>query len=158
MIRIGHSKDIHQLKENRKLVLGGVEIDYEKGLYGHSDADVLVHAIVESIIGGLAEGDIGTFFPDDDLKYKDSNSMDFFLTVKELLKEKKYNINNIDATIFAEKPKMAQHIPKMRSTIAIALDIDVSQINIKATRGEKMGPIGKGEGIAAEAVVLMSND
>lgn len=156
--RIGHSTDIHQLVPNRKLILGGVQIDYELGLLGHSDADCLLHAITEAIIGALGIGDIGTHFPDNDIKYKDINSQILLSKAYSLAKEKGYYINNLDSTIFAEKPKMAPYIPKMRKIIAEILETDEENINIKATRGEKLGFIGRGEGIVCEAVVLLCQD
>jgi len=155
MFRIGHSTDIHQLVPNRKLILGGIEIPYEKGLLGHSDADALLHAITEAIIGALGLGDIGKHFPDNDPAYKDIDSKILLHKTYLLAKERGYIINNIDTTIFAEKPKMAPYIPQMRKTIAEILETDENNVNIKATRGEKLGFVGRGEGIACEAVVLL---
>lgn len=155
MFRIGHSTDIHQLVPNRKLILGGIEIPYEKGLLGHSDADALLHAITEAIIGALGLGDIGKHFPDNDPAYKDIDSKILLHKAYLLAKERGYIINNIDTTIFAEKPKMAPYIPQMRKTIAEILETDENNVNIKATRGEKLGFVGRGEGIACEAVVLL---
>ncbi|QVK18014.1 2-C-methyl-D-erythritol 2,4-cyclodiphosphate synthase [Mycoplasmatota bacterium] len=154
-IRIGHSTDIHQLVPNRDLILGGIKIDFEKGLLGHSDADALLHAITEAIIGALGLGDIGTHFPDTDKAYKNIDSKILLSNAYNLAKEKGYHINNLDATIYAEKPKMVAHIPHMRTLIAKLLETDVENINIKATRGEKLGFIGRNEGIACEAVVLL---
>lgn len=156
-MRIGQSIDIHQLVEGRKLILGGVEIPYEKGLKGHSDADVLLHAIIESIIGALGEGDIGKHFPDTDDRYKGISSMILLEETYKLMNEKGYKIGNVDAIIVTEQPKMAPHIPTMRNNIAKALHCDVTQINVKATRGEKLGFVGRGEGIVSQAVCLLEN-
>lgn len=155
MFRIGHSTDIHQLVPNRKLILGGVEIPYEKGLLGHSDADALLHTITEAIIGALGLGDIGKHFPDNDPAYKNIDSKLLLHKAYLLAKERGYKINNLDSTIFAENPKMAPHIPEMRKVIAAILETDEANVNIKATRGEKLGFIGRGEGIMCEAVVLL---
>ncbi len=154
-LRIGHSTDIHQLVANRDLILGGIKINYEKGLLGHSDADCLLHAIAEAIIGALGLGDIGTHFPDTDCAYKGIDSKILLTKAYELAKNRGYFINNLDATIFAEKPKMSPYIPKMRQLIANLLETDAENVNIKATRGEKLGFIGRGEGIMCEAVVLL---
>lgn len=156
-MRIGQSIDIHQLVEGRKLILGGVEIPYEKGLKGHSDADVLLHAIIESIIGALGEGDIGKHFPDTDDRYKGISSMILLEETYKLMNEKGYKIGNVDAIIMTEQPKMAPHIPTMRNNIAKALHCDVTLINVKATRGEKLGFVGRGEGIVSQAVCLLEN-
>mgnify|MGYP000226437711 FL=1 len=156
-MRIGQSIDIHQLVEGRKLILGGVEIPYEKGLKGHSDADVLLHAIIESIIGALGEGDIGKHFPDTDDRYKGISSMILLEETYKLMNEKGYKIGNVDAIIMTEQPKMAPHIPTMRHNIAKVLHCDVTQINVKATRGEKLGFVGRGEGIVSQAVCLLEN-
>lgn len=156
-MRIGQSIDIHQLVEGRKLILGGVEIPYEKGLKGHSDADVLLHAIIESIIGALGEGDIGKHFPDTDDRYKGISSIILLEETYKLMNEKGYKIGNVDAIIMTEQPKMAPHIPTMRNNIAKALHCDVTQINVKATRGEKLGFVGRGEGIVSQAVCLLEN-
>ena len=156
-MRIGQSIDIHQLVEGRKLILGGVEIPYEKGLKGHSDADVLLHAIIESIIGALGEGDIGKHFPDTDDRYKGISSMILLEETYKLMNEKGYKIGNVDAIIMTEQPKMAPHIPTMRYNIAEVLHCDVTQINVKATRGEKLGFVGRGEGIVSQAVCLLEN-
>lgn len=155
MIRIGHSTDIHQLVEGRKLILGGVEIKHSKGLLGHSDADVLCHAITEAIIGALALGDIGAHFPDTDPTYKGVDSRVLLRATTELMKNAGYKIGNIDATIYAEQPKMRPHIDDMRANISADLETEITQVNVKATRGEKLGFIGRQEGIAAEAVVLL---
>ena len=156
-MRIGQSIDIHQLVEGRKLILGGVEIPYKKGLKGHSDADVLLHAIIESIIGALGEGDIGKHFPDTDDRYKGISSMILLEETYKLMNEKGYKIGNVDAIIMTEQPKMAPHIPTMRHNIAKVLHCDVTQINVKATRGEKLGFVGRGEGIVSQAVCLLEN-
>lgn len=153
-MRIGQAVDIHQLIEDRDLILGGVKIEHEKGLLGHSDADVLVHAIMESILGALALGDLGKHFPDTDPKYKGISSMVLLEHVAKLMDENGYQVGNIDATILAERPKMASHILSMRTNIAGALHCDIQQISIKATRGEKLGFIGKEEGIVSMAVCL----
>ena len=155
MIRIGHSTDIHQLVEGRKLILGGVEIEHSKGLLGHSDADVLCHAVTEAIIGALAKGDIGTHFPDTDPKYKGVDSRILLRGAKEMLDEAGYVLGNLDATIYAERPKMRPHIDAMRANIAADLGATMEQVNIKATRGEKLGFVGREEGIASECVVLL---
>lgn len=155
MIKIGHSYDVHRLVTERKLILGGLEIQHDKGLLGHSDADVLLHAITESIIGALALGDIGTLFPDTDDQYKGIDSMILLTKVIEIMQEKNYHIGNIDATLYLEQPKMRPHINEMRENIAQNIKIKIGQINLKATRGERLGFIGREEGIAAEAVVLL---
>jgi 2-C-methyl-D-erythritol 2,4-cyclodiphosphate synthase len=155
MIRIGQGFDVHQFAENRPLIIGGVEISYEKGLLGHSDADVLLHAISDAILGALALGDIGKHFPDTDPKYKGADSAELLSVVWEMVIEKGYRLGNLDATIIAQKPKMAPHIPRMVERIADLLEADPEQINIKATTTEKLGFIGREEGIAAMAVVLL---
>lgn len=155
MIRIGQSIDIHQLVENRKLILGGVEIPHDRGLKGHSDADVLLHAIIESIIGALGLGDIGKHFPDTDPQYKGISSMVLLEKTYEMMDKQGYKIGNIDSIILAEAPKMAPHIQQMRENIAHTLHTDVRNINVKATRGEKMGFVGRKEGILAQAVCLL---
>ncbi|MFR1450377.1 MAG: 2-C-methyl-D-erythritol 2,4-cyclodiphosphate synthase [Beduini sp.] len=155
MFRIGQSIDIHQLVEGRKLILGGVEIPHEKGLKGHSDADVLLHAIIESIIGAMALGDIGHHFPDTDMKYQGISSMVLLEKTYELMVENHYEIGNVDSIILAEAPKMAPHIQAMRENIARGLHCDISKVNVKATRGEKMGFVGRKEGILSQAVCLL---
>lgn len=154
-MRIGQSKDVHKLVEGRDLVIGGVKIDYEKGLLGHSDADVLLHAIIESLIGAMGLKDIGTHFPDTDPKYEGVSSLYLLEKTYEMLQDNGYKVVNIDSLIMIEKPKMAPHIDKMRENIASALHCDITQINVKATRGEGMGFVGKGEGALAEAVCLI---
>ena len=155
MIRIGQSTDIHQLVKGRKLILGGVEIEHEMGLLGHSDADALLHAIAESILGALALGDLGKHFPDTDERYKDMNSLWMLRQVYKIMEEKGYAIGNLDAMIMIERPKMAPHIPTMRKHVAEALCCDMEQVSIKATRGEKLGFVGREEGVQAQCVVLM---
>ena len=156
MIRIGQSIDIHQLVEERKLILGGVEIPYEKGLKGHSDADCLLHAIIESIIGAMALGDIGKHFPDTDPKYKGISSMILLEHTYNMMVENGYEIGNIDSIIMCEQPKMAPHILAMRENIARVLHCELSQVNVKATRGEKLGFVGRKEGIVCQSVVLLN--
>ena len=154
-MRIGHSKDVHRLVPNRPLILGGVEIQHHLGLYGHSDADVLTHVVIESIIGALALGDIGKHFPDTEPAYKGASSMKLLAATKKMLDESDYKIGNLDATIYAEQPKMRPHIDAMRENIAKTLEIDIAQVNVKATRGEGMGFVGREEGMGAECVVLL---
>mgnify|MGYP003290099023 CR=1 FL=1 len=156
--RIGHSWDIHALVSGRKLILGGVEIPFEKGLLGHSDADALLHAISESILGALALGDLGKHFPDNDPKYKGIDSRCILASCYEMMREKGYVINNLDTMIYAEKPKMANYIPLMKETISKILEIKLDQISIKATTHEKMGVIGNGEAIACESFVLLKKN
>ena len=156
-MRIGHGYDVHRLVENRKCIIGGVDIPYEKGLLGHSDADVLVHAIMDALLGAAALGDIGLHFPDNDPAYKDADSLRLLEAVGDLLEEKLYVIDNIDATILAQAPKMRPHIDKMRENIAKTLKLDVDLVNVKATTEEGLGFTGKGEGIAAHAVCLLSS-
>ena len=155
MIRIGQSTDIHQLVKGRKLILGGVEIEHEMGLLGHSDADALLHAIAESILGALALGDLGKHFPDTAKEYKDMNSLWMLRQVYKIMEEKGYAIGNLDAMIMIERPKMAPHIPAMRKHVAEALCCDMEQVSIKATRGEKLGFVGREEGVQAQCVVLL---
>ena len=156
-MRIGMGYDVHKLVENRKLILGGVEIEHEKGLLGHSDADVLLHAIMDSILGALALGDIGKHFPDTDEKYKGANSMKLLEHVYNLITEKGYIIGNLDATIIAQAPKMAPHILKMRENIANVLNTDLNNINVKATTEEGLGFTGNKEGISAQSICLLFN-
>ncbi len=147
--------DVHKLVENRKLILGGVEIAYEKGLLGHSDADVLIHAIMDSLLGAAALGDIGKHFPDTDKSFKDISSILLLQKVGELIKHKGYTIVNIDATIIAQKPKMAPHIESMRINISNALNISIDQINVKATTEEGLGFTGRQEGISSQSICLI---
>ncbi len=153
--RIGLGYDVHQFDENRKLILGGIEIPFEKGLLGHSDADVLLHAICDAMLGALSLGDIGKHFPNTDPAYKDADSKELLRRVNELIAANGYVINNIDSTVILERPKLINHVPKMRKVIADILKIGLEQISIKATTNEGMGFIGKGEGCAAHAVVLL---
>lgn len=155
MLRVGMGYDVHQLVEGRKLIMGGIEIPHEKGLLGHSDADVLVHAIMDALIGAIGEGDIGKHFPDTDSKYKGISSIVLLEEVAKLLKIKNAVIHNIDATIIAQRPKMAPHISSMRESIAKALQIKVSQVNIKATTEEKLGFTGSEQGISSQAITLV---
>ena len=153
LMRVGMGYDVHKLTEDRDLILGGVNIPWEKGLLGHSDADVLIHAIMDALLGAAAAlGDIGKHFPDTDPAYKGISSVKLLVHVAGLLKENGYAVGNIDATIIAQKPKMAPHIPKMRENIAQALGIDISQLNIKATTEEGLGFTGQGEGISSQAI------
>ena len=156
MMRVGMGYDVHKLVEGRDLILGGVKIDWEKGLLGHSDADVLLHAIMDALLGAAALGDIGRHFPDTDEKYKGISSIKLLQHVGALLEENMYVINNIDATIIAQKPKMMPHIEKMRENVAKALNIEKNQVNIKATTEEGLGFTGEGLGISASAVCLLS--
>ena len=156
-MRIGMGYDVHKLVEERDLILGGVKIPYELGLLGHSDADVLLHAIMDSLLGAAALGDIGKHFPDTDPKYKGISSIELLKHVGNLLTEHNYKIGNIDATIIAQRPKMAPHISKMRENIASALNISVNQINVKATTEEGLGFTGEGLGISSQAICLLFN-
>ena len=155
-MRIGMGYDVHRLVENRKLIMGGVEISYEKGLLGHSDADVLLHAIMDALLGAAALGDIGKHFPDSDPAYKGISSIKLLEKVGELLEENSFLIENIDATIIAQAPKMRPHIDTMRENIAKALHIDISQVNVKATTEEGLGFTGCGEGISSQAICLLN--
>lgn len=157
-MRIGQSTDIHRLAEGRKLILGGVEIPFEKGLLGHSDADALTHAVAEAILGALALGDLGHWFPDTDPKWKDVNSQIILKAVADMMRERGYHIGNVDSLVLIEKPKMAPHIQTMRQNFADALGCDISRISVKATRGEGMGFVGRMEGVMAQAVVLLEED
>ncbi|WIF95624.1 2-C-methyl-D-erythritol 2,4-cyclodiphosphate synthase [Caminicella sporogenes] len=152
-MRVGIGYDVHRLVEGRKLILGGVDIPYQKGLLGHSDADVLLHAIKDAMLGAVALGDIGKLFPDTDNRYKGISSIKLLSEVNNRLKEKGYRVNNIDAVIIAQKPKMAPYIEGMRKNIANTLSIDKDSVNIKATTTEGLGFTGTGEGIAAQAIV-----
>lgn len=154
-MRIGHGYDVHRLVEGRKCIIGGVEIPYEKGLLGHSDADVLLHAIMDAVLGAMAAGDIGKLFPDNDPAYKGADSLALTRRVAEVMAERGYRLGNIDATIIAQAPKMAPHIPAMRENIAAAFGVDADCISVKATTEERLGFTGSGEGIAAHAVCLL---
>ena len=155
MLRIGHGYDVHRLTEGRRLILGGVDIPYEKGLLGHSDADVLVHAIMDSILGALALGDIGKLFPDNDSAYKGADSIKLLEKVISIAEEKGFTVGNIDSTILCQAPKLAGSIDSMRENIAKACNTDIENISVKATTEEKLGFTGSGEGIAAHAVCIM---
>lgn len=154
-MRIGSGYDVHKLVEKRKLILGGVEIPYEKGLLGHSDADVLIHAIMDALFGAAALGDIGKHFPDSDNNFKNISSLVLLRNVCLLLKNSGYTTINIDSTIIAQRPKLAAYIDLMRSNIAEALEVSVDSVNVKATTEEGLGFTGSGEGIAAQAVCLI---
>ncbi len=154
-MRIGHGYDVHRLVLDRALILGGVRIEYERGLLGHSDADVLVHAIMDALLGAAALGDIGKIFPDNDPAYSGADSLVLAKKVAELLRLRGWKIVNIDSTVLAQRPKLAPHIPAMRANIARALCIDVDDVSVKATTEEGLGFTGSGEGIAAHAVCLI---
>ena len=154
-MRIGQGYDVHRLKEGRKLIIGGVEIPYEKGLDGHSDADVLLHAIMDALLGAAALGDIGLLFPDTDERFSGADSLKLLQKVKDVLDEKGYSICNIDATVIAQEPKLRPYIDLMRQNIAETLKMDVSQVSVKATTEEHLGFTGRKEGSAAQAVVLI---
>jgi len=154
-MRIGHGYDVHRLVAGRKLIMGGVDIPWEKGLLGHSDADVLLHAIADAILGAMGEGDIGKHFPDTDAAYKGADSLKLLSHVMRMADSRGYRLGNLDATIIAQQPKMAPHIPAMRENIATVLNASLEQVNVKATTEEGLGFSGRGEGIAAHAVVLM---
>ena len=157
-LRIGHGYDVHRLVEGRDLILGGVNIPYEKGLLGHSDADVLLHAVMDAILGAMGERDIGGLFPDNDPAYLGADSVKLTAEVGELMRSRGYIIGNIDATVIAQAPKLAPHIPQMKENIAFALGTSVAQINVKATTEEHLGFTGNGEGIAAHAVCLLEHN
>ena len=154
-MRIGHGYDVHRLVEGRDLIIGGVNIPYEKGLLGHSDADVLTHAVMDALLGAAALGDIGKHFPDTDPAYKGADSLKLATHVSALLKQKGYRIGNIDATVIAQAPKLSPHIHAMKQNLAHALDCNADQINVKATTEEHLGFTGEGLGIAAHAVCLL---
>ena len=154
-MRIGHGYDVHRLVEGRALILGGVEIEFEKGLLGHSDADVLTHAVMDALLGAAALGDIGKLFPDSDPTYKGADSLILLRVVGDCLRDAGYRIENIDATVLAQRPKLAPHILQMRQNIAAALLLDVQAVSVKATTEEKLGFTGSGEGMAAHAVCLI---
>lgn len=156
MYRIGQGFDVHQLTEGRPLTIGGITIPYEKGLLGHSDADVLLHTISDACLGAIGEGDIGKHFPDTDPNFKDADSAKLMEHVWSLVKEKGYELVNADCTIIAQKPKMAPYIEQMRAKIAELLEASLDQVNVKATTTEKLGFTGRGEGIASQAVVLLA--
>ncbi|HIQ61541.1 MAG TPA: 2-C-methyl-D-erythritol 2,4-cyclodiphosphate synthase [Candidatus Enterenecus faecium] len=155
MMRVGHGYDVHRLVEGRKLILGGVEIPWEKGLLGHSDADVLVHAVMDALLGAAGLWDIGHAFPDNDPAYAGIDSMLLLAQVRDMLTEKGYTVGNVDTTILAQRPKLAGHIPQMRRNIAQVLEVEEDCINVKATTEEGLGFTGSGEGMAAHAVALL---
>ena len=157
-MRVGHGYDVHRLVEGRKLIVGGAEIDYPLGLLGHSDADVLLHAIADALLGACAMGDIGSLFPDTDERWAGADSLMLLETVAEILQNSGYRIENIDSTIIAQKPKMKPYIEMMRENIARACKIELSDVSVKATTEEKLGFTGREEGIAAHAVVLIENN
>ena len=154
-MRIGHGYDVHRLTEGRRLVLGGVDIPWEKGLLGHSDADVLTHAVMDALLGAAGLGDIGTHFPDSDPAYAGADSLKLLEHVAKLLGERGFSIKNVDATVLAQKPKLAPHIPRMRENLARAMGVGPEQVNVKATTEEGLGFTGSGEGMAAHAVCLI---
>lgn len=156
-MRIGIGYDVHQLVEDRKLILGGVEIPYQLGLLGHSDADVLTHAICDAILGAAALGDIGTHFPDSDQSYAGMDSQFFLRTIAAKIREKGLEIENVDSTVIAQKPKLAPHIPQMRQILAETLDISEARVSVKATTAEGLGIVGEGKAIVAQAIVSLSN-
>lgn len=153
--RIGCGYDVHKLVEDRKLIICGVDVPYEKGLLGHSDADVALHALMDALLGAAAMGDIGKHFPDTDERFKGADSMQLTLHVKKLLQEAGWQVNNVDVTIIAQRPKLAGYIAEMRTNVAKVLDVAESAVNVKATTTEKLGFTGRGEGIAAEAVASL---
>ncbi|MGB7543264.1 MAG: 2-C-methyl-D-erythritol 2,4-cyclodiphosphate synthase [Burkholderiales bacterium] len=155
-MRIGQGFDVHALVAGRKLVIGGVKIAFEKGLEGHSDADVLIHAVCDALLGAAALGDIGRHFPDDDPKYKDADSRTLLREVGRKVRQAGFAIANVDATIIAQAPKMAPHIPAMVANLAADLEVAPGQVNVKAKTAERLGAIGRGEGIAAEAIALLA--
>ena len=156
MFRIGHGYDVHRLVEGRRLILGGVDIPYERGLLGHSDADVLVHAIMDAILGAAALGDIGKLFPDTDERYAGADSLKLLAEVMRVLRAAGFELGNVDATVIAQRPKLAAYIDNMRANIAAAAGIQASQVSVKATTEEKLGFTGDGSGIAAHAVALIT--
>jgi len=154
-MRIGHGYDVHKLVEGRCLILGGVKIEYEKGLLGHSDADVLLHAVSDALLGAAGLGDIGKHFPDTDPQYKGADSLELLRVVAKLVTEKGYRVSNIDVTMIAQRPKLKDHIPQMVLNIAGAVGIEVNRVNVKATTEEKLGFTGSGEGMSCHAVCLL---
>lgn len=156
-MKIGHGYDVHRLVEDRKCIIGGVDIPFEKGLLGHSDADVLLHAIMDAVLGAMAAGDIGKLFPDSDPAYKGANSLELTRHVAEIMHKRGYRLGNMDATIIAQAPKLAPYIPAMRENIATAFGVDTDCVSVKATTEERLGFTGSGEGIAAHAVCLIES-
>lgn len=154
-MRIGHGYDVHRLVEGRKCIIGGVDIPHEKGLLGHSDADVLLHAMMDAVLGAMAAGDIGKLFPDNNPTYKGADSLVLTRRVAEVMTQRGYRLGNIDATVIAQAPKLAPHIPAMRERIAEAFGVEVDRVSVKATTEERLGFTGSGEGIAAHAVCLL---
>lgn len=154
-MRIGHGYDVHRLVEGRKLILGGVEIPWEKGLLGHSDADVLTHALMDALLGAAALGDIGKLFPDSDERYEGADSVELLHTVRQVLKDAGYCVVNVDCTVIAQRPKLAPHIPLMRVKLAAAMEVELDRVSVKATTEEGLGFSGEGLGIAAHAVALI---
>ena len=157
-MRIGHGYDVHRLVENRKLILGGVEIPWEKGLAGHSDADVLLHAVMDALLGAAALRDIGWHFPDTDMRYKGADSRMLLRTVREKIHAAGYRVGNVDVTLIAQKPKLKDYIPQMMENIAADLQVALSQVNVKATTEERLGFTGREEGIACHAVCLLEDN
>jgi 2-C-methyl-D-erythritol 2,4-cyclodiphosphate synthase len=157
IFRIGHGVDIHRLVSGRKLILGGVEVPWDRGLLGHSDADVVCHALSNALLGAIGEGDIGRHFPDSDPHYKEASSLELLQVVMELVKTRGFRVGNADLTILAEKPKLAPYREEMQKRLAAVLEVEPATINIKATTGEKMGFVGREEGMMAEAVVLLES-
>ncbi len=158
MVRIGHGYDVHRLVKDRQLIIGGVSVPYEKGLLGHSDADVLIHAVMDAMLGALALGDIGAHFPDTDERFKNADSMELLCQVSIIIANEGYHVNNIDATVVAQAPKLAGYIEEMRLNIAQAAGCDLSAVSIKATTEEGLGFTGTGEGMAAHAVCLLETE
>ncbi|WP_210618423.1 2-C-methyl-D-erythritol 2,4-cyclodiphosphate synthase [Mammaliicoccus lentus] len=157
MFRIGYGYDVHEFDENRPLIIGGIEIEHTKGLKGHSDADVLLHAITDAILGAASLGDIGKLFPDTDQTFKDADSKILLKKAYQQVLKKGYQLGNVDATIIAEKPKFRPHIDNMRDKIATIFEVSIEDVNVKATTNEKLGFLGREEGIQAQAVVLLTN-
>ena len=154
-VRIGHGYDVHRLVEGRQLILGGVDIPWERGLLGHSDADVLTHAVMDALLGAAGLGDIGRHFPDTDPAYAGADSLKLLAHVAALLRERGFTVGNVDATVLAQRPKLAPHIPQMRDNLARAMGVDPGQVNVKATTEEGLGFTGSGEGMVAHAVALI---
>ena len=156
-IRVGQGFDFHPLREGRKLILGGVEVPYERGLGGHSDADVAAHALANAILGALGEGDLGRHFPDNDPRYQGADSLKLLAAVWKLAADRGFKMGNADVTIFAQKPKLAPYLDQMRLNLARALDADVKQLNVKASSPEGLGALGRGEGMAAAAIIVIES-
>jgi 2-C-methyl-D-erythritol 2,4-cyclodiphosphate synthase len=156
-IRAGQGFDFHPLREGRKLILGGVEIPYERGLDGHSDADVAAHALANAILGALGAGDLGRHFPDDDPRYKDANSINLLIAVWKFASDRGFRLGNADVTIFAQKPKLAPYLEQMRLNLALAVSADAKALNVKASSPEGLGALGRGDGMAAAAIVVLES-